>query len=132
MSPLRTVIALVLVSVALTAMAWIVATAHLWNTTADLTVPWLCSALALALLVVAAACVICQQPPASIPLKAVFLIYLGVVLVFAVGIIVDAAFYYRWAGLRASLAEWLGFSVILLGCLWIPRLTGDEVPSRPS
>jgi hypothetical protein len=129
MSPLRTVIALVLVAAGLIATGWIVATNNLWSTPADLTVPWLCSTLAVALLIVAAASAVCQQPPASIPMKATLLIYLGVVLVFGVGIVVDAAVYYRWAGLTASLAEWLGFSVILLGCLCIPRLAAREMLS---
>jgi hypothetical protein len=126
------VIALVLVAAALIATGWIVGAGTLWSTPADLTVPWLCSALAVALLIVGAASALCQQPPAAIPVNAMILIYVGVVLVFGVGIVVDAAVYWRWAGLFAGLAEWLGFAVILLGCLWIPRLTSQAIRSDAS
>jgi hypothetical protein len=131
MQPLRMVIAVVLVSAALIAVGWMVGTNMLWRTVADLTVPWLCSALALALLIVGAVSAICDRSPASIPRNAALLTYLGVVVVLGTGIAVDAAVYRGWTGLFSSLAEWLGFAVILLGCFWIPRLGSGEAHLSP-
>ena len=113
---------------------WLVDRGQLWSSGANWTIPWLCSALALALLVVGAASLLCEQTPACLPRKAVVLLYLAIVLVMGAGIVVDGSDRPDQDAFRTSIAEWAGFSVILLVLFWVPRtrpLRGTPEATEP-
>jgi len=105
---------------------------QLWSSGANWTIPWLCSALALALLVVGATSLICDQPAASLAPSTVFLVYLVVVVVAGVGIVLDGWKRPDVDAFLVSIAEWIGFSAILLVLFSAPRRKADSAASRES
>ena len=100
--------------------------AKLWSPFGNLTLPWFCSALAISLMVVCAAGLLTGRSPSRIPKAAAAMIYLATVLVAAIGIAVDGWGAWGTMAFLTSMAEWLGFAVILLILLTVPRLAKDR------
>lgn len=96
-------------------------TCRLWSYLANFTVPWFCSALALALLILGVSCFLLQCTPAQIPLLRVRQIILAILLILGLGLIVDLFAYGESRDWLASIGEWVGFMVILLGVFKLPR-----------
>ena len=105
----------------------------LWSAVCNWTIPWFCSALALALLIIFTMHVISGIPPYQMKLSAVLLVYALVVIIGAASIAVDNSAMptvddfnvtQEWNAPRyfESLLEWIGFSLILLVLLLVPRL----------
>ena len=96
--------------------------AGLWSDFGNETLAWFCSAVALALMVVCAAGLLTGRTPATLPKAAAAVIYLGTVL--GTGIVMLLPAWESWGTklFHRALAEWLGFAVILLILLVVPRL----------
>lgn len=105
---------LLVASVVLLAAAWVIRTQSLWGRLANLTVPWLCTALALVLIVIVTVCALRGQRPSELP----WLVVAGVVLVvpgiLLAGILVDREHYGSGSGFWGSLWEIGGFAALLL------------------
>ncbi|MEM6749413.1 MAG: hypothetical protein AAGA57_09180 [Planctomycetota bacterium] len=99
----------------------------LWSFLGNLAVPWFCTALAIAVMVLGVTCLLLQRPPSTIPARRAALVVAAVLVILGVGFIVDAFAYARPADWLASAGEWVGFAVILAGVFWLPRL-----PNPPS
>ena len=112
---------LVLLAVALLLAAWLINTFCLWSSLANHTFPWLCSAIAVAILIVGAVSLLSHVPPGSLPVKHVILSWLSVMLIFGIGLVVDYFSYPTANDYLAALGEWLGFGVILAGSFWVSR-----------
>ena len=63
------VISSCVLALALLAAAWLVNDERLWSPVGNTTMPWFCSALAIAILVVAFTIVLTQVPAAELPLR---------------------------------------------------------------
>jgi hypothetical protein len=122
----RDIVGFILVPVVLLAAAWLISDYQLWNPVASLTIPWFCTALALALLVLGATCLIVGAAPAAVPMKAALVIYGVTVIVVAVGLVVDGLDDLDGGTALTSLVEWVGFSLILLAVFMAPRLGPSE------
>ncbi len=105
----------------------------LWSAVCNWTIPWLCSALALALLIIFTMNVVTGRSPSQMRLSAVLVVYVVVVLVGAAGIVLDNFSFTTpeafgpgqgWSDDRfiESLLEWIALSLILLVLLLVPRL----------
>lgn len=101
--------------------AWVIPAYRLWSLPNCWAVPWLCSALAAGLLVVTAVCALTGCSPASVPQSRVVAAVAGVAGALAVGLVVNG-FYVHWQlDLTSNLAEWAGFTIILIVLFWLPR-----------
>ncbi len=101
----------------------------LWSLLGNFTVPWFCSSLAIAMLLVAMVSALTGYPPATIPVSRVLVAIVGTSVAVGVGMLVDAFSYIvpkDWAG---SLAEWVGFMMIVIVVFWIPRESGKNTNS---
>lgn len=94
----------------------------LWSHPANETIPWFCGALAIALLIVTLTAVLSGCRTAAIPKSRALGIAIGVPSILGIGLIVDAFSYGASGDTLATIGEWLGFTLILIGLLWIPRL----------
>lgn len=99
---------------------------QLWSRFGNLTLPWFCSALAVSLMVVCAAGLLTGRSPSRIPKAAAVMIYLATVLVAGIGIALDGWGAWGTTAFLTSMAECLGFAVILLILLTVPRLAKDR------
>lgn len=117
--PLR-VVGLLIVVVLLLGSAWLIYEDKLWSQTANLTVPWFCSALALGLLIVLIVCGLRGQGPAELP----WIVIAGTVVVtgavLAVGCEIDNQTY-TTSGIVGTRWELAGFVVLLLGLFMVAR-----------
>ena len=137
----------------LVVLAWILLAAaishlDLWSAVCNWTIPWLCSALALALLIIFTMNVVTGTSVSQMRLSAVLIVYVVVVLVGAGGIAVDnfsmptvdqfsistadsLDILQEWNTDRfvESLLEWIGLSLILLVLLLVPRFKKSDKPS---
>jgi hypothetical protein len=127
MTKLYPVIGLVLVALALLLLGGQVRTSQLWSSAGNLTVPWLCSATAFALLVVAGMSALTQKPPSACSRRTKWCVTLGFSLVLLIGILVDGYTSPLARIDEPNLAEWLGFTVILSAMM---RLTGHTASSE--
>ncbi len=118
---------LVLVAAALLLAAWLTRSFALWGTVANYTVPWLCSAIAIAILIVDAVCVLSQADPGALPTSRAVWTWILVMAVFGVGLIVDYYTFPTETGWKAAAAEWIGFGVILAGAFWATRPIGGPM-----
>ena len=96
---------------------------QLWTSACNWTIPWLCSAMALALCIVFLSCLLSGEELAKLNKKYLLFIYVPIVLVAGAGIAVDN---YSRGSLGTDeffvcMAEWLGFAVILLTFIMAPR-----------
>ena len=119
---LTTVLSYALLPLVLLVIAWAVRTQFLWSSVARQTVPWFCSALALAVAVVGAVAVASGRPPSEMTRRAVLLVYVPVVLLLAGKLILDGWGEWENDPFILSAAEWLGFSILLLIVFVVPRL----------
>ena len=97
-----------------------VAAAQLWSTASNFTVPWLCTALAIALLVAAGTEALRGCPLREVPLGVRVAAGAVASVVLAVGLLVDIASYGAREDGFATLAEWTGFSALLAFVLLLP------------
>lgn len=98
----------------------------LWSLLGNFTVPWFCSSLAIAMLLVAMVSALTGYPPATIPISSVLVVIVGTSVVVGIGMLVDAYSYsvpQDWVG---SLAEWAGFTMIVIVVFWIPKKSGKN------
>lgn len=93
----------------------------LWSRIANFTVPWFCSALALALLIVLLVSGLRGQKPSELPWLAVIGTVLGVGAVLFAGIEVDDATYPLGRHIEGTRWEMAGFVGILLGLFLVVR-----------
>ena len=112
----------VIVAVVLLALGWVIKKAELWNFYNTLSVPYLCSAIALALMLVAVTALIYQKPVSEIPI--IIGAIVGGVVIVLMGILVFVNSWNNWGSqlFWTSIAEWLGASVILVMAFVLPRL----------
>lgn len=104
----------------------------LWSLLGNFTVPWLCSSLAIAMLLVAMVSALTGYSPATIPVSRVLVVIVGTSVAVGIGMLVDAFSYSvprDWAG---SLAEWAGFMMIVIVVFWIPRESGKNTNRKNS
>jgi len=94
----------------------------LWSFLGNLTVPWLCTALAISLLIAGSTSLLSHCRLAEIPAPVAVLVVLGVALVVGIGLLVDLFAYELTEDWLATLGEWFGFLGILAGVFVIPRL----------
>jgi len=110
-------------------VGWSVGSDRLWSSASNLTVPWLCSALALALLVAAGTEALRGRPLREVPVGTRVAAGAATSAVLAAGLLVDVVTYgVREDGL-ATLAEWVGFTVLLALVLLLP---GRPPPPGPA
>lgn len=119
---LKNILGFVLMPLVLLLAAWCVRMGRLWSSTADYTVPWLCCAVAIAVLLLGITCLVSDRSPAEVPLRRVGFVWIGTMLVLGIGMVVDYFLYPELDDWIATAAEWVGFGVILAGTFWIPRL----------
>lgn len=118
------------ISLLCTAFALLVAAAitngySLWSFLGNYTVPWFCSALSIALLLLVLTAILSASAPRSIPPSRVLIVTLGVSAALGLGMLTDGIAYDPPPDWTATIAEWAGFTLILLVVFWIPR-TGNK------
>ena len=116
---LRQTFALLALAVALLLAAVLIRSLALWSALANHTVPWFCSALAIAVLLVVLASLLTGRQPGKIPPAVAWWVTGGTSAALGIGMIIDAQNYQialRDAG--ASIAEWAGITAIV-GSLFI-------------
>lgn len=94
---------------------------RLWSFLANFTVPWFCSAVAMALCILVITALLTNASPSSIPVSRVLAVIMGSVGVIGIGMVVDAISYGSFGDWTASIGEWAGFTLILSVVFWIPR-----------
>ena len=119
-----------------TAIALLIAAAvtrafSLWSFLGNMTVPWLCAAVALALLLVLMTAVLSGCSPRNIPLVYALVVIIGTSVILFLGMVIDAIAYHASPRtLPVSAAEWLAFTIILAVLFWMPRIgqrpTGEQ------
>jgi len=98
---------------------------QLWSFLGNYTVPWFCCAVALALLLVLLVSLLTGISPGKLPLSRVFAVILGSSVAIGLGMLVDGISYGILADRTSSVAEWGGFTLILVVVFWIPRVTRE-------
>ena len=96
---------------------------ELWTGACNWTIPWLCSTIALALCIVFLASLVGGRSFSELSTAYLFSVYGAIVLVSGIGVIVDS---HSFGGSGQEdffmcVAEWLGFSFILLVLFLAPR-----------
>jgi hypothetical protein len=109
------------VALGLLVAAGLISIFKLWGLLGNLTVPWFCSSLAIAILLVAMTSALTDCPPATIPISRVLAAIVGTSVAVGVGMLVDAYSYSVPTDLVGSLAEWAGFTTMVVVVFWIPR-----------
>jgi len=117
----RDVVGFALIPLALLATGWLAKTLPIWSVTGGHTIPWFCNALAIALLVAGGTSLLCGQALAAIPVRAAVLAAAGAILIVGIGFVVDALTHGRASDWTATLGEWVGFTVLVIGSFWLPR-----------
>lgn len=138
----RDVVGFALVPLALLAAGWLAKTLPVWSQIGGHTIPWFCSALAIALLVAGGTSLLCGQSLATIPTWTAVLAAAGAILVVGIGFLVDYFTYFgsneRTFGIPVStdwggtIGEWVGFAVLVVGCFWLPRAAANQNASSDS
>ncbi len=115
----------VLTPIVLLAIAWLIRTGSLWTSAGSTVLPWLCTALSLALAIVGATCALLSVKPSQIPLPTAACVIGSIMIVYAAGIIVDESSLQLKGDLLELGAEWLGFGAMLAGAFFLPRTMDD-------
>ena len=112
----------VIVAVVLLAIGWVIKKAELWSFYSTLSVPYLCSVIAVALMIVAATAVIYQKPVSEIP--GIVGAIIGGVVIVLMGMLIFVNSWNNWGSqlFFTSILEWLGASAILVLAFVLPRL----------
>lgn len=122
----RAVIGFALIPFALLAAGWLAKTMPIWSVTGGHTVPWFCNAFAIALLVAGGTSLLCGQALAELPVRVAVLAAAGAILIVGIGFVVDALTHGSASDWTATLGEWVGFTVLVIGCFWLPRAAGRQ------
>lgn len=120
------IISLFLVALGLLVAAVVIDGANLWSSVANYTIPWFCSALAIALLVTAAICLITGLPLREIDSRTLVVVWLVMTVGIGAGILIDAAASFQFAAYKVALTEWLGFAVMLAMLFWLGKRTSHN------
>lgn len=112
----------ILVSVVLLLLgaAWLVNEDRLWSQIGSFTVPWFCTALALALLILLLVCNLREQAPAELP----WLVVVGTVVVVGVVLVAGTEIdneKYALSGIVGTRWEVAGFMALLLGLFLVAQ-----------
>ena len=94
---------------------------NLWSFLGNYTVPWFCSTIAIALLIVTLTGSICSCPPGKIPLSRVIIVIAASSGAVGLGMIIDGISYNIPIDWASTVGEWLGFSIALIMLFWLPR-----------
>ena len=94
---------------------------ELWSVIGNYTIPWFCSAIAVAQIVVGVVCILSQRPACEIPTRVSTTVTVLAALGLCFGYFVDHSLYFPKAQLWMHLSEALGFSLILGLCFWFPK-----------
>lgn len=119
---LRYTISLVATATGLLLAAALTHVYSLWSFLGNYTVPWFCCAVGIALLLVAAVTALTGRTPDILPLSRVLVVVIGSSIAVALGMLVDGISYQIPKDWPASVAEWAGFTIILMMAFWIPRI----------
>ncbi|MEO0586168.1 MAG: hypothetical protein AAF078_00860 [Planctomycetota bacterium] len=122
----RHVAGFVLIPLALLGAASAVNALALWSLLGNFVIPWFCTAVAIATLIVGVTCLLSQSPPSAIPARVAVFVVIAVLLILGIGFVIDLIAYAQPGDWLASLGEWVGFAVILTGAFWLTRV---RVPS---
>jgi len=117
------------VAAALALTGWAIRDGALWSSAGNDTVPWLCSALALALLLAAAAAALTGRPLREVPLGFRLAVAGVASLVLGAGLLVDISGYGLRGDWMPTAAEWFGFSVLVLLALLLPGVSRRDLPA---
>src|SRR5688572_25890716 len=85
----RDVLGFFLIPLVLLVAAWLINTFQLWDFLANMTLPWLCTAIAVSVLLLGTVCVILQVPPSAVPKSVAVIVVVGTLVIFGVGMVVD-------------------------------------------
>ncbi len=118
----RDVLGFFLIPLVLLVAAWMINTFHLWDFLANMTLPWLCTAIAVSVLLLGTVCVVLQVPPIAVPTRVAVMVVVGVLVIFGAGMIVDLFSYAKPDDWLASVGGWIGFAAILTGVFALPRV----------
>ena len=103
---------------------------QLWSALASYTVPWFCSTVAIALLLVTMTSWLSGCTPAQIPISRAATVVVGVALATGVGMLLDGISYGSRSDYASSIGEAIGFVAVTAVLFWIPRTEGTT--SAPS
>ena len=120
-------VALAVTAAALAFAAWAVQSGQMWSAAANLTVPWLCSALAIALLLASATAGLRGQPLREVPIGVRACVAATGAVVLGVGLAFDVIVYGNRGDLSATVAECIGFVALLALVFLVP---GKPTPGR--
>ncbi len=115
-----------LISLVLVLAATSIGHFSLWSRLGNSTVPWFCTALAMAILIVGLTCLLLQRSPSAIPVRHAVFVTIVVAIALGIGLIIKGIAYVTLPERLATIWEWLGFVVILAGAFWLPRLRIPE------
>ena len=123
----RDVLGFVLIPLVLLVAAWLINTFQLWDFLANMTLPWLCTAIAVSVLLLGTVCLVLQVPPAAVPKRVAVIVVVGTLVIFGAGMAVDLFSYAKPNDLLASVGGWIGFAVVLSGIFALPRMRPSAV-----
>ena len=117
---MKTFVPLALTALLLLVAAWLIESYSLWSRINNFTVPWFCSSLALALLIVLVVCGLRGQAPSELPWLVVVSTFLVTAVILVAGMEIDSD-KYELSGVAGSRWELAGFLGMLLGLLLVCR-----------
>ena len=103
----------------------------LWSTLGSYTVPWFCTALAIALLIVLSTAILCGSEVSLIPISRILVMCVGSSLAVGIGMFVDGEAYGFQGEWIVSVGEWFGFTAILAVVFWLPRNRDKKNSNKP-
>jgi len=95
---------------------------NLWSSLGNYTVPWFCSTIAIALIIVTLTGSICGCPPGKIPLSRVITVIVGSSAAIGLGMLIDGISYNIPIDWASTVGELFGFSISLIILFWLPRM----------
>lgn len=118
----RDVLGFVLMPLMLLVAAWLINAFRLWDSLANLTLPCLCTAIAVSVLLLGTVCVVLQVPPAAVPTRAAVMVVATTLVIFGVGMVLDFFFYPHANDWGDAIGGWVAFAVVLSGVFALPRV----------
>jgi len=118
----RDVLGFFLIPLVLLVAAWLINIFCLWDFLANMTLPWLCTAIAVSVLLLGTVCVLLQVPPAGVPTRVAVMVVVGTLVIFGAGMVVDLFSYGKPDDWLASVGGWIGFALVLSGVFALPRM----------
>ena len=118
--PINVVLGYVFIPLALLAAAYLINRLGLWDFLGNLTMPWMCTAVAVAVLLQGAMCLVLQTMPVEVPERVAALFAGAVLVIFGAGLIVDRIAYGKLDHWAATVGTWVGFAVVLSGVFALP------------